>query len=445
MVALSGGVDSMCLTYLLSQYKSLFHPSLAIHAVTIDHGYRPGSEEEAAKVGRLVAKWGVDHLICRLHYDKNVEDISNFEEVARYMRYKTFQQKSQALDIDALLVGHTLDDKLETYLQRLQMNSTIFGLDGLKDKSQFPLPPTSPLHHLNVYRPLLPFEKFQLQETCREGGVEWFEDHTNMDRWLTKRNMFRYLLNHYIPGHVHSRPKLAVISKSALLQTTKLIDSVLNQLHEKVLALDNYVTNYGGFEFLEDRALIKFSVPIDFWSNVHSLVASRWLYNLIYSISSAQHFHWSYAKIERAMIPRLNKFIVEELDKTSMTYLNVLFTIEKRNGTLNFAISKQPPIRDTIPDLCHSLVATTTFSPWILYDKTWWMRIRDTQGTKVRIHPYTLKMRKSLQKAFPNLRNLPQGNATVPVITNELCGDILALPTFGLVRENLEVECILKK
>lgn len=92
LIALSGGVDSVCLTYLLSQYRDLYNPDLKIHAVTIDHGYREGSSDEAKAVGDLVNKWGVQHNVIPLDYkNRSVHLITNFEEVARTMRYEAFR------------------------------------------------------------------------------------------------------------------------------------------------------------------------------------------------------------------------------------------------------------------------------------------------------------------------------------------------------------------
>lgn len=445
MVALSGGVDSMCLTYLLSQYKTRYHSSLSIHAVTIDHRYRAGSGTEAVKVGSIVEKWGVEHHISRLSYEQNVGDISNFEEVARDMRYKVFQHECERLQINSLLVGHTLDDKLETYLQRLEKNSTIFGLDGLRPKSSFPLPPTSPYNLIRLYRPLLSFEKLDLQSTCNHANIKWFEDYTNQDRWLTKRNMLRYMINHFVPRHLHSRPELLLLSKPALLQTAKLIEALLEVLTEKVNALNDYMTKYGGFELEQHRPLIKFSVPIEFWKNLHVLVAARWMYIVMYPLSSAKHFHWSYAKIERALIPRIDRFVRGPLEAATFTYLNVVCNIEKNSGSLHFKLTKQPPIRSTIPTLRNSVSVTNAWSLWILYDRTWWMRIRHDERNEVNIVAYNLQMRRNLQKSFPELQEFPPGNNTIPVIIDGASNDILALPTYGLVRENFEIECVLKR
>lgn len=444
MVALSGGVDSMCLAYLLSQYKRQYQPTLSIHAITIDHAYRAGSGEEAQRVGEIVEKWGVSHSIARLTYEKDVKTITNFEEITRNMRYQVFQQTCERLGIKSLLVGHNLNDRLETFLQRLQMNSTIYGLVGLKLKSPFPMSQTQPYSHVSVYRPLLPFDKLELKEMCKREGVEWFEDYTNSDRWLTKRNLLRYIVNEYIPHHVHSRPDLLVISKSNLIQTSRNIDETLEIFSAKVSALNDYINKYGTFVLDSKIARVSFTVPSKFWAELHPLVSGRWLYRTIQPISSAKHFYWSYAKIERHAISKIWEFITGDSDMLTMTYLNVLFHIVKNGGSLNFSISKQLPISSDLKDLYQKFVVGYTFSAWILYDRTWWMRIKHPEGRTIQVRPYSLKMRKQLDFAFPNLQEIPPGNLTIPIIVDGSTGEILALPTYGLVRDNLIVECVLK-
>lgn len=442
MVALSGGVDSMCLTYLLSQYKNRYHPSLSIHAITIDHDYRSGSEEEALNVGDLVRRWGVHHLVFRLSYDKHVATITNFEEVARNMRYSVFRNEGKRLGIRSLLVGHTLDDRIETMLQRLQMNSTLYGLDGLKCRSAIPLPRTDPHSCMSVIRPLLPFEKSELQSVCTSNGVEWHEDHTNLDRWLTKRNLLRYMVNEHVPRH---EPNALMLSKASLKESIAMLDGTINTLEAKTRALDKFVAENGNLAVEEKNATVTFSVPATMWSNIEPLVAARWLYFKAAQVSPSKHMHWSYAKIERRALPRIDEFVSGEERETVMTYMNVVFKIARDGENLHFQLSKQLPIRADAAALSQNILVEEKFSPWILYDRTWWVRLKCSGKSSVTILPYTLQMRKSLMEAFTNLEVAPPGNLTVPIVVDSNSGDIVALPTYGLVRANYEVECVLKE
>ncbi|KAK0634746.1 hypothetical protein B0T17DRAFT_480522 [Bombardia bombarda] len=65
-------------------------------------------------------------------------------------------------------------------------------------------PPLQPLDvedgGIQIYRPLLHFGKDRLIATCLENDIPWFEDHTNTDQTLTLRNAVRYMSrNHDLP------------------------------------------------------------------------------------------------------------------------------------------------------------------------------------------------------------------------------------------------------
>lgn len=434
MVALSGGVDSMCLTYLLHQYKIQFDPTVQIHAMTIDHSYRPESAQEAVEVGKILQKWGVSHSVTALQYSTDIHEISNFEEVARTMRYQAFQKKCKDLGIGSLLVAHNLNDQLETYLQRLQMNSTLYGLAGLKEKARLPVPEEGPEKQpIYVYRPLLLFDKDLLYSTCVKNDVSWFEDRTNADILLTKRNLLRHLINDCVP----TRPELACLSKSALVETTSQIAEAVDFLQARVAGLEAYVKKYGSYSFDEKNASISFEIPQPMWAKLHVSTVSRWLFHTIYPISSAKHFHWSYAKIERQAVPRIFELVSGKL---KMTYLNVAFNIQLHDGQVKFLLSRQPHIRSKVKEICQIIDTTSRLLPWKLYDGTWWVRVGSASVRQVLIQPFDARMGKEALKTFPDL---PKITANVPVVLDS-SHTVLAVPTHGFVHPSIELECRLK-
>lgn len=436
MVALSGGVDSMCLTYLLHQYKEHYQPTMEIHAMTIDHQYRLGSYAEAQDVGRIVEKWGVLHSIEQLTYASDVHVITNFEELARTMRYQTFQKACKEREITSLFVAHNLNDQLETYLQRLLMNSTLYGLAGLRPYAPFPAPQKEPYNSITVHRPLLRFDKSLIRETCVENGVEWFEDATNADIHLTKRNMLRYLINEYVPMHSDARSDLKTVNKLALVETTSEIEGSMNLLESRIYGLDNYLKQYGSFLFDEKNAQVSFELPIEMWRNLHQLVFSRWLYDIMYSISSAKHFHWSYAKIERQAFPRIADFLETEDPNLQVTYLNVIIKVERDGKQVRFRLSKQPALRHELRDISQSIEVTSVFLQWVLFDRTWWIRVRSDSLTKVYVKPYALSLRRSIARSFPGCTKV---SPNIPIIV-DIHGTVLAIPTHGLSHESIDID-----
>lgn len=446
LVALSGGVDSMCLTYLLSQYRRQVQPLMKIYAVTIDHGFRAELSEEAAQVGQLVLQWGVTHAVEKLRYEQDVSDISNFEEVARNLRYQVFQEQCDQHGIGTLMVAHNLDDQVETFLQRLQMNSTIYGLLGLKPSAKLPIRPSGPDQAIEVLRPLLAFDKAAIRATCEQQGVKWFEDATNVDPHLTKRNLLRYMINDYVPTYITARPELACVSKGELLTSVLQIQQTLTSLHVNQKALNAYIKE-GTFTFNAQNACISFTVPVAFWCSLDDLVSGKWLYLLISPFSSTNHLHWMYAKLQRQAIPRIKNFLAGPEDIMHMTYLNMSFKLEKAGDQVKFEITKQEPQRHE--RLLCDMELTDSMLSWTLLDKCWWLRASCESDRTVEVLFYNSSMKRQVMAAFPEFAKTVKGSflfavGVVPVIIDKDTREVLSLPTHGLVRDGVDIECVLK-
>jgi tRNA(Ile)-lysidine synthase len=485
-VALSGGVDSLCLTFLLKQYRDIYQPDLEIYTITIDHKYREGSYEEAQQIGEIVKKWNINHSIQQLNYDRKVKDITNFEEVARIKRYEKFYEYCSRNDIHSLFVGHNLNDQLETFIQRLQQNSSIFGLIGLKGKGNLPL--NDKIEAVHVYRPLLEFEKSEIIRTCREQKVQWFEDSTNQDIGLTRRNFMRYLLSDIIPkGEIqrndirhenlklnNSYPRdqnsLSIISKESLIQTHEEIVSLTNLLLEKSYNLYSLLNSSGMIEFHNENASMTIKIPNFIINKENSLVLSRFLYIVLYSISSVKHYHWSYGKVERQLVPKLieyvnrgnekiEKVVVDEDLQTPnltqctqlceepssspirLTYLNLMFTCIQDKSYMCLDIQRQPMLRDH--DVSFEITISSNWSDWKLYDRRYWLRLCSNSSISVKVVPYDHgSHREFLHPLILNKISLLKKMNGVPVLLHD--SHIISIPTYNVNIPDVKVEWRLK-
>ncbi|KAH6711114.1 mitochondrial tRNA-lysidine synthetase [Leptodontidium sp. MPI-SDFR-AT-0119] len=276
-LAISGGVDSMALAFLCSSLQKK-QPSLesggsSFRAFVVDHGVRSGSDVEALAVSRSLEERGIPSHVLKMEWPESLQTpgLPNFESSARKYRFRTLGNACRQWGIDSLFLAHHEDDQVETIMMRL-MEGHRMGLTGIKEHAEIPecygihgvhesgglddpamnrfkeekaIPPQKfssdnyqagyqPLRDIyrpviphgipqlipetggvRVYRPLLGFSKERLIATCKENNVEWFEDHTNKDRTLTKRNAIRYMRAH------HVLPK--ALSKTALLQLAERI------------------------------------------------------------------------------------------------------------------------------------------------------------------------------------------------------------------------------
>lgn len=164
-VAVSGGGDSLALLYLLRD-----HGGPALSVATVDHGVRPEAAAEAAGVAEHCAALGVPHAVLR--WD-GWDGRGNLQERARDARYRLLADWAGAEELDAVALGHTLDDQAETVLMRLARASGVDGLSGMADQVT--------RHGALFVRPLLKIRRAALRAYLTARGIDWVEDPTNED------------------------------------------------------------------------------------------------------------------------------------------------------------------------------------------------------------------------------------------------------------------------
>lgn len=173
-IAVSGGGDSMALSYALSQLL----PEQEIHFLTVDHGLRPEAAEEALAVKGWVSGVGVHETLVWEHDGLD----SKVQEDARQARYDLMLDYCEKHNIQTLFVGHHQDDLIETFLMRLSSGS---GVDGLSS-----IAPVSHMREIMIVRPFYEESHEDLLAYCREQDVAWIEDPSN-DQDKYKRVRFR--------------------------------------------------------------------------------------------------------------------------------------------------------------------------------------------------------------------------------------------------------------
>ena len=214
--------------------------------------------------------------------DGDAPHLSNFETVARKLRYQALGRACLKYNLQSLLVAHHEDDQAETVMMRMAEGHRGSGLKGMLPVSDIPecwaihgvhqsgageaaeriikelkrrgipqraygecLQPDirgkqSPPWKIEaggppwriedggvkVYRPFLSFEKERLKATCRASRINWVEDETNQNAALTPRNAVRKLLQ------LEGLPK--AIQKASLL-------ALARHIHTKHMAQMTHV------------------------------------------------------------------------------------------------------------------------------------------------------------------------------------------------------------
>lgn len=180
-VAVSGGADSMGLALLAHEWAKT--RGIAIHAVTVDHGMRRESADEAAQVRVWLRRYGMAHAILR--WQPASFPSSNIQAAAREARYALLADWCMTNKTAHLLLAHHEDDQAETFLLRLQRGSGVDGLSAMRACSE--------RDGIQLLRPLLGIPKKRLILTLQANGQSWLEDPSNQAGHYTRTTMRKLL------------------------------------------------------------------------------------------------------------------------------------------------------------------------------------------------------------------------------------------------------------
>lgn len=163
-VAVSGGGDSVALLHLLAARGD------GLQAVTVDHGLRAESAEEATQVASICKELSIRHTVLKW---ENWDNSGNLQDAARQARLRLISAWAANEGITHVALGHTLDDQAETVLLRLARGSGVDGLSAMakqRDDGQ-----------VTWIRPLLYASREELRAYLVASNVTWIDDPSNDD------------------------------------------------------------------------------------------------------------------------------------------------------------------------------------------------------------------------------------------------------------------------
>jgi tRNA(Ile)-lysidine synthase len=179
-VGVSGGPDSMALLLLLDAWARSRGGSVL--ALTVDHGLRADSAEEARQVAAWAHARGIANETLSWVGDKPASAI---QSAARDARYALLAQACAAHGILNLAVAHHADDQAETVLFRRDRDSGQAGLAGM--------PASRSLGAVRLIRPLLGWSKPALIATCNAHGQRFIDDPSNRSGRFARTELRRRL------------------------------------------------------------------------------------------------------------------------------------------------------------------------------------------------------------------------------------------------------------
>lgn len=134
----------MCLLFLLQRLIRHPHPdstvplSTNLISLTVDHLLQPSSTETATKTATLSRGLGVPAVILPIPWSTppfppRPFPGAPFEASARGSRYRLLLDMMQREGISTLMMGHHLDDQVETALMRMGRGSSEVGQAGMRN------------------------------------------------------------------------------------------------------------------------------------------------------------------------------------------------------------------------------------------------------------------------------------------------------------------------
>lgn len=191
LLAVSGGIDSMCLA-------DLWLHCFGSESFAIAHCNFHLRGEESDGDESLVAKWAEENGVSlhRVDFDTPAyasENGISIEMAARELRYRWFGDLCRDYGYAAVAVAHHADDNAETLVLNMLRGAGLKGLTGMKPVAPLPFQAGEASREICLLRPLLTFTRKQIEGYVFARKVPYREDSTNASVEY-RRNRIRHEL-----------------------------------------------------------------------------------------------------------------------------------------------------------------------------------------------------------------------------------------------------------
>ncbi len=182
LVAFSGGADSTALLHLFTRLRESW--SLEVTAAHLNHALRgEQSDTDEAHCRQVCAEWRVPFFSRKVEVAQEAKRRRlSIEVAAREVRYAFLQEVADAIEADAIALGHTRDDQVETVLLNLTRGAGTAGLAGM------------PMRRGRIIRPLLQMSRQQIAAYCALHGLRFVEDVSNTDPRYSRNRVRHHVL-----------------------------------------------------------------------------------------------------------------------------------------------------------------------------------------------------------------------------------------------------------
>ncbi len=177
LLAISGGIDSVCLADLLvkSGYNIEFaHCNFNLRKLE--------SDQDEIFVSNLANKYRIP--FHHISFDTNNYASRNklsVQMAARELRYKWFEKVRQEISADYIAIAHNQNDNIETFFINMINGTGLKGLRAIQNKNNF------------IVRPLMFASRNQIEDYVKSESLNFREDSSNISKKY-QRNKIRHNL-----------------------------------------------------------------------------------------------------------------------------------------------------------------------------------------------------------------------------------------------------------
>ena len=241
IIAVSGGVDSIVLAYLMHKAGACI--SMA-HANFQLRGEESTRDENFVKA--FAEKYSIPLALNKFETAAYAETYKmGIQEAAREMRYAWF---STLLSEDTsvkkvLLTAHHADDQVETVFMQLARGTGLHGLTGIPERRD---------DALSIARPLLSFSKLAIIEFAKTNGLDFVEDSSNSKDDYT-RNLFRH--------------KIVPTIQEVIPNMTQNVLDTIQRLKESETIVETTVADFWKKGLRVQKGIL--TIPVKHWKKVN--------------------------------------------------------------------------------------------------------------------------------------------------------------------------------
>lgn len=219
VAGISGGPDSMCLLYILNEFRKKW--GFYLVCAHINHNKRVESEQEKIDLEKYCNQNKI--IFEYIKIDKWSDD--NFHNEARTVRYNFFEELVNNYGAKYLMTAHHADDLMETILMRIVRGSTLKGYCGFSRKMQ--------KDNYEVVRPLLSVTKQEIEDFDKAHNISFALDKSN-DSDVYTRNRYRKVVLPFLKKEDKNVHKKFIKFSETLLENSEFIENETSKVFNKV-------------------------------------------------------------------------------------------------------------------------------------------------------------------------------------------------------------------